>query len=126
MCKSLCVLLKTLFAAKQRDLEDPRARSLVSLINILTECAKKPEYILLENVKGFYHSASHALLHNALHSAQYYVQEFLLTPLDFGIPNQRLRYYLLVCYNSVLHLPHIGHSEHFWLCAQLPNCGSSR
>ena len=52
-------------------------------------------YILLENVKGFEISRIRDELVDILISSGYAYQEFLLTPTQFGIPNSRLRYYLL-------------------------------
>jgi tRNA (cytosine38-C5)-methyltransferase len=49
----------------------------------------------VENVKGFESSEARNLLVAALHQKQFVTQEFLLNPMQFGIPNSRLRYYLL-------------------------------
>ncbi|CAF3801550.1 unnamed protein product, partial [Rotaria sordida] len=52
-------------------------------------------YILLENVSGFEYSQAHQLLLNTLETYNYYYQQYLLSPIQFGIPNSRLRYYLI-------------------------------
>lgn len=54
-----------------------------------------PSYILLENVKGFEESDSRDLLVEALSESGYEFQEMLITPLQIGIPNSRMRYYCL-------------------------------
>ncbi|KAG0362057.1 tRNA (cytosine-5-)-methyltransferase [Gamsiella multidivaricata] len=54
-----------------------------------------PNYILLENVKGFEESDSRDFLVEALMGAGYEFQELLITPLQLGIPNSRMRYYCL-------------------------------
>ncbi|KAI8987620.1 S-adenosyl-L-methionine-dependent methyltransferase [Mycotypha africana] len=79
----------------QQGSEDARAKSFLHLLKVLTEMKNKPKYILLENVKGFEESDSHDLLLETLNQCGYDYQEFLLTPLQLGIPNSRMRYYLL-------------------------------
>ncbi|XP_051871990.1 tRNA (cytosine(38)-C(5))-methyltransferase isoform X2 [Pristis pectinata] len=60
-----------------------------------TSLAKPPKYILLENVKGFETSVARDKLIQTLESCRYSYQEFLLSPTLLGIPNSRLRYFLL-------------------------------
>ncbi|KAJ9077628.1 hypothetical protein DSO57_1015056 [Entomophthora muscae] len=50
---------------------------------------------MVENVKNFETSTSREKLVDALRSLKYSVFEFLLSPWQFGMPNHRLRYYLL-------------------------------
>lgn len=52
-------------------------------------------WMLVENVAGFETSSTRNLLVQELGSLGYATTELLLTPLQFGIPNSRLRYYLL-------------------------------
>ncbi|KAI8334923.1 S-adenosyl-L-methionine-dependent methyltransferase [Choanephora cucurbitarum] len=79
----------------QQGSEDPRAKSFLHLLKVLGEMKKKPSYILVENVKGFEESDSRDMLVDKLRHCDYSFQEFLLTPLQLGIPNSRMRYYLL-------------------------------
>ncbi|KAJ6569515.1 S-adenosyl-L-methionine-dependent methyltransferase [Mycena capillaripes] len=78
---------------------DPRAKSFLHLVqNVLPELAREdahPTYFLVENVGGFEISSTRKILVSTLRSLGYTIAEFLLTPLQFGIPNSRLRYYLL-------------------------------
>ncbi|KAJ7356625.1 S-adenosyl-L-methionine-dependent methyltransferase [Mycena albidolilacea] len=78
---------------------DPRAKSFLHLVqNIIPELAREdahPTHFLVENVGGFETSSTRHVLVSTLRSLGYTVAEFLLTPLQFGIPNSRLRYYLL-------------------------------
>ncbi|EDV28696.1 uncharacterized protein TRIADDRAFT_49657 [Trichoplax adhaerens] len=62
---------------KKADVNDARTSSFLHVIDLLIKMENPPKYILLENVKGFETSAAR--------------NEFLLTPLQFGIPNSRLR-----------------------------------
>eukprot|EP00051_Salpingoeca_urceolata_P020207 m.301337 g.301337 ORF g.301337 m.301337 type:complete len:268 (+) comp19565_c0_seq4:387-1190(+) len=54
-----------------------------------------PRYLLLENVKGFEESTARDHFVQMLRSRNYAVQEFLLSPVQFKIPNSRLRYFLV-------------------------------
>ncbi|KAF7306366.1 Dna methyltransferase [Mycena indigotica] len=78
---------------------DPRAQSFLHLVrNILPELATRnahPTHFLVENVAGFETSTTRQVLVSTFQQLGYTTAEFLLTPLQFGIPNSRLRYYLL-------------------------------
>ncbi|KAI7864099.1 S-adenosyl-L-methionine-dependent methyltransferase [Spinellus fusiger] len=77
-----------------KDIEDPRARALVHLIELLPKLSKPPKYIFVENVKNFEISESRQKLVDQLDSMNYEINECLLSPEQLGIPNRRLRYYL--------------------------------
>ncbi|KAF9185824.1 tRNA (cytosine-5-)-methyltransferase [Haplosporangium sp. Z 767] len=79
----------------QEGSKDTRAKSFLYLMNILPKMEHPPSYILLENVRGFEESDSRDLLVEALTKAGYEFQEMLITPLQIGIPNSRMRYYCL-------------------------------
>lgn len=53
------------------------------------------KYLILENVCGFEKSEARDLVISTLSQAGFSLQEFLLCPRQLGIPNSRLRYYLL-------------------------------
>jgi tRNA (cytosine38-C5)-methyltransferase len=79
----------------QKDITDMRARSFVYLMTkILPHLTHKPKYIFVENVKNFETSQSRELLIKTLMELNYKFQEYLLSPTQIGIPNERLRYYL--------------------------------
>ncbi|KAL4225645.1 tRNA (cytosine-5-)-methyltransferase [Mactra antiquata] len=80
---------------KQKDTDDVRTKSFLHVLDVLQKTEKKPDYILLENVKGFECSDSRQRLIDTLQACHYNYQEFLLTPLQFGIPNLRLRYFII-------------------------------
>ncbi|KAG8905833.1 hypothetical protein FRB99_008135 [Tulasnella sp. 403] len=81
--------------------DDPRAASFLHLVrNVIPELHRDfrddaPRRILVENVAGFESSTTRTTLVRTLHSLGYAIEEFLLSPTQFGIPNSRLRYYLL-------------------------------
>uniref|UniRef100_A0A8C6HXM1 tRNA (cytosine(38)-C(5))-methyltransferase n=1 Tax=Mus spicilegus TaxID=10103 RepID=A0A8C6HXM1_MUSSI len=60
-----------------------------------TRLQKLPKYILLENVKGFEVSSTRGLLIQTIEACGFQYQEFLLSPSSLGIPNSRLRYFLI-------------------------------
>ncbi|XP_078613440.1 tRNA (cytosine(38)-C(5))-methyltransferase-like [Branchiostoma floridae x Branchiostoma japonicum] len=77
------------------DTADPRTKSFLYILDILRRMAEPPNHILLENVKGFETSETRSNLVATLDECGYCYQEFLLSPNQFGIPNSRLRYFLL-------------------------------
>ena len=83
---------------READDEDPRSRSLISLMRILEELKDPPMWIVLENVKNFELSRTRTAVVRALRNQRhhrYRVRECLASPLEVGIPNHRLRYYLV-------------------------------
>ncbi|KAI9313368.1 S-adenosyl-L-methionine-dependent methyltransferase [Dichotomocladium elegans] len=79
----------------QQGSQDARSKSFLHLLNVLEKMTHQPKFILVENVKGFEESDSRDMLTSTLEHCGYTYQEFLLTPLQLGIPNSRMRYYLL-------------------------------
>ncbi|XP_030302135.1 tRNA (cytosine(38)-C(5))-methyltransferase isoform X2 [Calypte anna] len=79
----------------QGDVSDPRTKSFLYILDILPRLQKLPKYLLLENVKGFESSSARNELLRTLETCGYKYQEFLLSPTRLGIPNSRLRYFLI-------------------------------
>ncbi|XP_005153012.1 tRNA (cytosine(38)-C(5))-methyltransferase isoform X1 [Melopsittacus undulatus] len=79
----------------QGDISDPRTKSFLYILDILPRLQKLPKYILLENVKGFECSSARNELLQTLATCGFTHQEFLLSPTCLGIPNSRLRYFLI-------------------------------
>ena len=79
----------------RRDNQDHRTDSFFHLMTIFSEMKCSPSYLLMENVQGFESSQTREHFVGILLRSGYHVQEFLLSPSQFGIPNSRLRYYLL-------------------------------
>lgn len=80
----------------RRDLDDPRAKSLARVTDILSsldEC-NLPLHIALENVEGFHRSRARARLLGLLASRGYRLLERVLCPTQLGVPSRRPRYYL--------------------------------
>lgn len=78
---------------RRRDLDDPRAASLLALMSRIGESC--PNYLALENVPGFCHSRVYERLMTQLQQTGYTVRESFLCPTELGVPNRRLRYYLV-------------------------------
>ncbi|NXS56976.1 TRDMT methyltransferase, partial [Brachypteracias leptosomus] len=79
----------------QGDVADPRTKSFLYILDILPRLQKLPKYLLLENVKGFESSSTRNELLRTLETCGFKYQEFLLSPTSLGIPNSRLRYFLI-------------------------------
>ncbi|XP_026057291.1 tRNA (cytosine(38)-C(5))-methyltransferase-like isoform X1 [Carassius auratus] len=79
----------------QGDVADPRTKSFLYILELLPRLSKRPCFILLENVKGFETSAARDALLKTLRECDYSFQEFLISPTSLGIPNSRLRYFLI-------------------------------
>ncbi len=89
---------------RQRDIDDPRAETLLATLERVAEV--RPRYLAFENVPGFEGSRAHARLLSTLEGAGYRsLQEHMLCPTDFGIPNRRRRYYLVAALGPLLPLP---------------------
>ncbi|KAF5316231.1 hypothetical protein D9619_006256 [Psilocybe cf. subviscida] len=89
----------TVLNPNAKGAQDPRAQSFLHLVQVvLPELAASnnhPDRMLVENVAGFEDSSTRQILISSLRALGYETLELLLTPLQFGIPNSRLRYYLL-------------------------------
>ncbi|XP_050827230.1 tRNA (cytosine(38)-C(5))-methyltransferase isoform X4 [Serinus canaria] len=79
----------------QGDVSDPRTKSFLYILDILPRLQKLPKYLLLENVKGFESSSARNELLQTLATCGFKYQEFLLSPTCLGIPNSRLRYFIM-------------------------------
>ncbi|KAG0253736.1 tRNA (cytosine-5-)-methyltransferase [Mortierella polycephala] len=80
---------------KLLDDQDNRAKPLLQLLNQLEKMKSPPTYLFLENVKNFETSRSRERLVTLLHKMGYVFRECLLAPYNFGVPNDRLRYFIM-------------------------------
>lgn len=65
-------------------------------MNSLEKMEHRPKFIFLENVKGFCHSKAHAEWTETLVRCGYSWRQYLLTPFHFRIPNNRMRFYMVI------------------------------
>ena len=90
---------------------DSRSSPLTQLINLLEGCEAGllPDSLLCENVVGFESSATRHRFHAVLVGRGYRVREFWASPVHFGVPNQRTRYFLLASRRGELDAPPPAH-----------------
>lgn len=83
--------------ANHLDIHDTRCRGLQDgVMRLLQETTlNKPRWILLENVKGFAGSTMCLLWQETLTACEYTWKEYLVSPTQLGIPNHRMRYYMV-------------------------------
>lgn len=79
----------------KKDITDERSCALRHIISILPTINSSLRYILVENVKGFETSVARDKLVECLSELGFDYQEMLLSPIQIGVPNVRLRYYLI-------------------------------
>jgi tRNA (cytosine38-C5)-methyltransferase len=87
-----------------RDTNDPRTNSFLHLLNLLDNIHRLPSYLFIENVVGFEKSAVCELFLQIMKNKNYQTFQFHLSPLQFGIPNDRPRYYCI----AILNLPSLN------------------
>ncbi|CAL1576608.1 unnamed protein product [Knipowitschia caucasica] len=79
----------------KRDVVDQRTKSFLYVLELLPRLSPPPRFILLENVKGFEESCARNALVEALDQCGYSYKEIMVSPTSVGIPNSRLRYFLI-------------------------------
>jgi tRNA (cytosine38-C5)-methyltransferase len=79
---------------KKLDDQDMRSKGLLNIIQLLKLVKSKPKFVFVENVVNFEVSVCRRLLVSTLDDLGFKIKEYILTPLQFGIPNDRKRYYL--------------------------------
>ena len=62
----------------------------------LEKMTDRPDFIFLENVKGFYQSEAHVQWTETLARCGYSWRQYLLTPFHFRVPNNRMRFYMVI------------------------------
>jgi len=77
----------------QKELQDSRTDSFKTILKSILK--NPPLHIGVENVEGFKESSGRNLLVETFKKAGYFINETLLCPSELGIPNRRMRYYLV-------------------------------
>lgn len=90
-----CQPFTTTRGSKSLDTEDKRCNGFKAIISLLTNIQDKPKHILLENVKGFSTSQMIQEWYKCLQQNGYSYKQYLVSPIQIGIPNHRQRYYIL-------------------------------
>ncbi|XP_061365462.1 tRNA (cytosine(38)-C(5))-methyltransferase 2 isoform X2 [Gastrolobium bilobum] len=79
----------------KKDTGDARAFSFLQILELMPFLLQPPSMLFVENVVGFETSDTHAKLIEILEKTNFITQEFILSPLQFGIPYSRPRYFCL-------------------------------
>ncbi|KAL8245098.1 hypothetical protein R6Q59_011356 [Mikania micrantha] len=79
----------------QKQSADARASSFLRILEIIPELMQPPVMLFVENVVGFETSDTHQKMIQILEENQFVTQEFILSPLQFGVPYSRPRYFCL-------------------------------
>ncbi|MQM20692.1 hypothetical protein Taro_053717 [Colocasia esculenta] len=74
---------------------DARASSFIKIIELIRRMQRPPVFLFVENVVGFETSDTHEQLMDILTETGFVTQEYILSPLQFGVPYSRPRYFCL-------------------------------
>jgi len=91
------------YAGKQKGFADTRGTLFFEVERLIESSSKKPGLLLLENVRGFTtHDSGRTFetVKNRLEALGYHVNALLLNSSNFGVPQNRLRVYLVCQLNS--------------------------
>ncbi|KAK4547237.1 hypothetical protein RGQ29_032835 [Quercus rubra] len=79
----------------QKHSSDARAFSFLKILELIPHTSQPPSMLFVENVVGFEKSDTHTKLIEILEKTNFVIQEFILSPLQFGVPYSRPRYFCL-------------------------------
>ncbi|XP_077211031.1 DNA methyltransferase-2 [Tasmannia lanceolata] len=79
----------------QKDSDDARASSFLKILELIQHTMQPPLMLFVENVVGFETSNTHKQMMEIFARTGFVSQEYILSPLQFGIPYSRPRYFCL-------------------------------
>ncbi|KAL0297327.1 UNVERIFIED_CONTAM: tRNA (cytosine(38)-C(5))-methyltransferase 2 [Sesamum radiatum] len=79
----------------QKGSSDARASSFLKILELIPQTSRPPLMLFVENVVGFETSDTHKRMIAMLRENHFDTQEFILSPLQFGVPYSRPRYFCL-------------------------------
>ncbi|KAK1281488.1 hypothetical protein QJS10_CPB22g01073 [Acorus calamus] len=79
----------------QKQSADARASSFLKILDLIPHMSRPPLMLFVENVVGFETSDTHGMMVEVLKKSGFVMQEFVLSPIQFGIPYSRPRYFCL-------------------------------
>ncbi|ONK59495.1 tRNA (cytosine(38)-C(5))-methyltransferase [Asparagus officinalis] len=82
-------------AGLQKHSADARAFSFIKIIELIRHMMHPPKMLFVENVVGFETSDTHEQMLEIYRELGFVTQEFILSPLQVGIPYSRPRYFCL-------------------------------
>ncbi|KAK9105002.1 hypothetical protein Scep_021846 [Stephania cephalantha] len=98
----------------QKDSNDARASSFLKILDLITQMSSPPLMLFVENVVGFETSDTHNQMMQIFAETGFVTQEFILSPLQFGIPYSRPRYFCLAKRIPLsFQNPHFNHHLHY-------------
>ncbi|XP_026460232.1 DNA (cytosine-5)-methyltransferase-like [Papaver somniferum] len=93
----------------QKDSGDARAFSFLNILELIPKLSSPPLMLFVENVVGFETSDTHKQMVEMLKKTSFTTQEFILSPLQFGVPYSRPRYFCLAKREPLKFLkPHVN------------------
>lgn len=90
-----CFLLHVNLTQDKKHSADARAFSFIKIIELIQHMLQPPKMLFVENVVGFETSDTHEQMLETFGKLGFVTQEFILSPLQFGIPYSRPRYFCL-------------------------------
>lgn len=132
-----CCLPNNSFVGLQKDSSDARSFSFLNILELIPQLSFAPHMLFVENVVGFevllkepylgihwcilnsncywniflfflQTSNTHNKMVEVLTKTGYFIQEFILSPLQFGVPYSRPRYFCLVSCSLPIFLCHLS------------------
>eukprot|EP00268_Persea_americana_P012812 TRINITY_DN15499_c0_g1_i2.p1 TRINITY_DN15499_c0_g1~~TRINITY_DN15499_c0_g1_i2.p1 ORF type:complete len:201 (-),score=35.97 TRINITY_DN15499_c0_g1_i2:3454-4056(-) len=101
-------------ACLQKDSDDARASSFLKILELIPLAFQPPLMLFVENVVGFETSNTHKQMMEIFAKSGFVTQEYILTPLQFGVPYSRPRYFCLAKRKpSTFQNPHLN-SQLLW------------
>ncbi|URE27713.1 C-5 cytosine-specific DNA methylase [Musa troglodytarum] len=99
-CWRLCMVLcsdswSCTCGGLQKDSADARALSFIKILENMPHMMQPPLMLFVENVVGFETSNTHKHMMEVLAGIGFVTQEYILSPLQFGVPYSRPRYFCL-------------------------------
>jgi DNA (cytosine-5)-methyltransferase 1 len=91
------------YAGKQRGFGDTRGTLFFEIERLLREAKRKPKLLLLENVRGFVthdKGRTHQTVVESLRKLGYHTRTLLLNSANFGVPQNRVRMYMVCVYGA--------------------------
>ncbi|XP_062006035.1 tRNA (cytosine(38)-C(5))-methyltransferase 2-like [Rosa rugosa] len=80
----------------QKQSGDARAFSFLQILELIPHTSQPPMMLFVENVVGFETSDTHGkMIEILMRRSDFVTQEFILSPLQFGVPYSRPRYFCL-------------------------------
>ncbi|KAJ3670878.1 hypothetical protein LUZ60_008304 [Juncus effusus] len=98
----------------QKHSGDARAVSFIKILETIQNMINPPLMLFVENVVGFEVSDTHKQLIDVLARLNFITQEFILSPLQFGVPYSRPRYFCLAKRKPLLFLNPCNNNKLEW------------